>query len=648
MKRVQGIAGAVNLLENAAQTLQHTSPEEFKQVQGAIQTLHASATAKGESTTPGEVPPVVPENYIEDNTPWNPDGKRCATCCTGPATANVDSKEYTDSAGVTKSCLTGNEEGAAGQAATDQTCEEFCGDARKQESTKLADMQTEKKGPLKQEATPEPPAPVDGVLTQATNSEPTLVSASGQEDAAVEDMTLPRWSDENPAPTDDEGRCKDCCLSPSLANADTITYGAEKSCLTGRKPKPFGAEGKLHHQAMTDVKCMMHCGPDRAKHLVEGGKTEITGDKLAAEASGEAGKKATNDPKINLEAETESDTEKLQDQTVAFSRSMGGKWADKIKEGLKQGAALTSTLIGSVFSHKIAWAFVQAFTQDDELTNDGNSDFMRHGVSVAAMAGFFASAISHASKGLAGGGADGNFDDSYTAAMEAMSPGAASAEASKKAAEMAPVSFKATQELVLEGRGSVVLQKRACLHTEVKAKEKACELPSSGRYWGVSECAEDQCEVGMPVLAPATAITFQSWTRAEFTLSIPPVKVFPTMGLEIEFDLTPLLYAGVNAQRTINHENRVKRCELCVASNMGFCDRKWKSTDYHPTDDVCQEVVRENREDCETSGAPGGADDFQSPRFIDSEQGCNEMTYPKQTEQTHATFYGNELRVGGK
>ena len=31
-------------------------------------------------------------------------------------------------------------------------------------------------------------------------------------------------------------------------------------------------------------------------------------------------------------------------------------------------------------------------------------------------------------------------------------------------------------------------------------------------------------------------------------ISVPPVDVFPTMGVEVEFDITRLLYAGVNAK----------------------------------------------------------------------------------------------------
>ena len=36
-------------------------------------------------------------------------------------------------------------------------------------------------------------------------------------------------------------------------------------------------------------------------------------------------------------------------------------------------------------SKQIAWSFAQAFVADDELTSQGDSDFMKYGVSLAAL-----------------------------------------------------------------------------------------------------------------------------------------------------------------------------------------------------------------------------------------------------------------------
>ena len=60
------------------------------------------------------------------------------------------------------------------------------------------------------------------------------------------------------------------------------------------------------------------------------------------------------------------------------------------------------------------------------------------------------------------------------------------------------------------------------------------------------------------------SLTFQSWNRAELNIALPPVTLFPTMGVEIEFDITRLLYAGVNARREVRHKKRMKLCTLCT------------------------------------------------------------------------------------
>ena len=48
-------------------------------------------------------------------------------------------------------------------------------------------------------------------------------------------------------------------------------------------------------------------------------------------------------------------------------------------------------------SKQIAWSFAQAFVADDELTSQGDSDFMKYGVSLAALVSFFSQAVGQAS-----------------------------------------------------------------------------------------------------------------------------------------------------------------------------------------------------------------------------------------------------------
>jgi hypothetical protein len=142
----------------------------------------------------------------------------------------------------------------------------------------------------------------------------------------------------------------------------------------------------------------------------------------------------------------------------------------------------------------------------------------------------------------------------------------------------------------------------------------------------------DKCEVGKPVDPPAISLTFQSWNRAELTISIPPVTVFPTLGVEIEFDITSMLFMGVNAKRGAVWAERVKKCNKCVAQEQGFCDKKWKSVLWKPADDNCQEINMESRVACEVAGSTGGVDDPDRPQWIVSNDYCEAMKFPLQTK----------------
>ena len=166
---------------------------------------------------------------------------------------------------------------------------------------------------------------------------------------------------------------------------------------------------------------------------------------------------------------------------------------------------------------------------------------------------------------------------------------------------------------------------------------------------------ETACEVGLPVSSPGVSLTFQSWFRAELKIAVPPVTVFPTLGVEIEFDITSMLYMGVNARRAADHKKRVNKCKQCISADQagqagdGFCNKKWKSVDYTIADDACVPIVKDtnHRLQCEQQGPTGGDDDdpikFQ---WIDTLEGCNDMDFPLQTT-TDPTFFGNELGMGG-
>ena len=73
--------------------------------------------------------------------------------------------------------------------------------------------------------------------------------------------------------------------------------------------------------------------------------------------------------------------------TSIFSIFITGKggFGAKIVRLLKDSALIGSQAIGLVMSKQIAWSFAQAFVADDELTSQGDSDFMKYGVSLAAL-----------------------------------------------------------------------------------------------------------------------------------------------------------------------------------------------------------------------------------------------------------------------
>ena len=160
------------------------------------------------------------------------------------------------------------------------------------------------------------------------------------------------------------------------------------------------------------------------------------------------------------------------------------------------------------------------------------------------------------------------------------------------------------------------------------------------------------CRVGLPISAPGVSLTFQSWARAELKISVPPVKVFPTLGVEVEFDITSLLYIGVNSRRASDHKKRILRCKKCISfdeqgqGGEAFCNKKWRSVDYTIADDVCHPQNDKARLACEQQGPTGGDDDPNRFQWIDTMEGCDEMKFPKQNAVA-PNFFGNEAGAGG-
>jgi hypothetical protein len=197
----------------------------------------------------------------------------------------------------------------------------------------------------------------------------------------------------------------------------------------------------------------------------------------------------------------------MAEQADSFSKK--GKFAEKVKRALQDASLITGQAVGAVMSTKISWAFAQAFAQDDSVTNDGSNGFMRKGVSLVAMVSFFMQALAQAK--LMTGPAGMHDAGIWEEAVKGFDP---------TSAPVPSVSFKLNNELVMEGRGSFKLEKRACSKQERKMKEDTC-AKTDHKFFMLSKCAAETCEVGKPVPYPDVHVTFQSWNRAE-------LKICPT------------------------------------------------------------------------------------------------------------------------
>jgi hypothetical protein len=181
-----------------------------------------------------------------------------------------------------------------------------------------------------------------------------------------------------------------------------------------------------------------------------------------------------NDIVEDVPAQIDSDKKQMVSTATAVDEK--GRFVAKIKNALKEGAQkVTSMAVSKIFSGKMAWAFAQAFVKDDELTNEGDVDFMKYGVSLVSLAQFFAQAVAQAMTMVASKG--GSFVGEVENVNDWFDPSAPA---------VPTASFKLNNELVLEGRGSLVLSKRACFAEEKKAKEARC---NSGdvKFWGITD-----------------------------------------------------------------------------------------------------------------------------------------------------------------
>lgn len=96
----------------------------------------------------------------------------------------------------------------------------------------------------------------------------------------------------------------------------------------------------------------------------------------------------------DVKAQIEPDPIEVRD--TAEEMAKGSSMKDigaKIKRALQDGSLLSSQMVAAVMSKKIAWSFAQAFIADDDLTNQGDEDFMKYGVSLASAASFFYEAV---------------------------------------------------------------------------------------------------------------------------------------------------------------------------------------------------------------------------------------------------------------
>ena len=188
-----------------------------------------------------------------------------------------------------------------------------------------------------------------------------------------------------------------------------------------------------------------------------------------------------------------------------------------------------------------------------------------------------------------------------------------------------------------------------------------------------------QNEATSEVLTKSANIGMEMWNQIGATIPTGVVTVKPTFAANMLWDFTPWLDAMVNWDRQGTLEERQEHCRKCVLSDTtsGYCNRdplrvgskfsdmlekakkkagiSWTSTARTRSIDSAKALkkltkdVRERMkgtcvtgtpataaEQCERTYAVDAADTLVRAAYIESEAGCNEMTYKKANTETIA------------
>jgi len=148
-----------------------------------------------------------------------------------------------------------------------------------------------------------------------------------------------------------------------------------------------------------------------------------------------------------------------------------------------------------------------------------------------------------------------------------------------------------------------------------------------------AKLTEENCNVLVLPLKQSADMHFISQNRFEWSIpALMPagaLNIQPVIGVEFDFDITPLFNALGNGRRRIFNERRIKLCKQC--SGKGFCDSMNSLANWTPKQDECWGG---NKDSCEnqvglTTRAGMKAD---RPTYITNLNQCDAIRYVRVNE----------------
>ena len=185
-----------------------------------------------------------------------------------------------------------------------------------------------------------------------------------------------------------------------------------------------------------------------------------------------------------------------------------------------------------------------------------------------------------------------------------------------------PASF--VSELVISSTVEINFVRRACRADEREDRISQCVAKTQG--------TRELCQLQLPKTCRAmkfpivrhTTVDLEWWNRLSLKIGVPGgVSFDPLIGLEIDFDVTPVFTDYLNKMRAVENEARVQKCLRCVRAGTAFCNKKGYVVGYRAAWDRCVKLSDPiaSRKSCLT--AKPLMDPDRKPAFIMEEASCH-------------------------